>query len=82
MWSTDHIANYMNFTNAPEFELNPDYPMKRISLNTELTPVNNRGGLQQSYWTIKKMKLKTVGIQNCLRTKQIDNDGKILQKLW
>jgi hypothetical protein len=26
MWSTDHSENYMNFTNAPEFRLNPDYP--------------------------------------------------------
>jgi hypothetical protein len=25
MWSTDHIANYMNFT-APAFRLNPAYP--------------------------------------------------------
>jgi hypothetical protein len=26
MWSGDHIENYMNFTNPPEFRLNPDYP--------------------------------------------------------
>jgi hypothetical protein len=25
MWSTDHIANYMNFTTAPAFRLNPAY---------------------------------------------------------
>jgi hypothetical protein len=51
--------------------------MKRISLNTELTPVINRGGLQQSYWTIKKMKLKTVENSELLtHKKQIDNDIK------
>jgi hypothetical protein len=26
MWGTDHIANYMNFTTAPAFRLNPAYP--------------------------------------------------------
>ncbi|MFN3490577.1 MAG: hypothetical protein ACK4YV_15665, partial [Emticicia sp.] len=26
MWSDGHIENYMNFTNPPEFRLNPDYP--------------------------------------------------------
>ena len=26
MWSGDHIENYMNFTNPPEFQLNPNYP--------------------------------------------------------
>ncbi len=25
LWSTDHIENYMNFTNVPEFKINPDY---------------------------------------------------------
>jgi hypothetical protein len=30
MWSTDHIANYMNFTTAPAFRLNPPILMKRI----------------------------------------------------
>ena len=26
MWSGEHIENYMNFTNPPQFRLNPDYP--------------------------------------------------------
>ena len=26
MWSGDHIENYMNFTNPPQFRLNPNYP--------------------------------------------------------
>ena len=26
MWSGEHIENYMNFTNPPQFKLNPDYP--------------------------------------------------------
>jgi hypothetical protein len=26
MWSTDHIENYISFTNPPEFRINPDYP--------------------------------------------------------
>ncbi|OCB76910.1 glycosyltransferase family 117 protein [Flavobacterium crassostreae] len=25
MWSSDHIENYMNFTKAPEFRINPNY---------------------------------------------------------
>jgi hypothetical protein len=37
MWSTDHIANYMNFTTAPAFRLNPAYPYEDLA---ELTPVN------------------------------------------
>ena len=26
MWSGDHIENYMNFTNPPQFRINPNYP--------------------------------------------------------
>lgn len=26
MWSTEHIENYINFTNPPKFKINPDYP--------------------------------------------------------
>jgi hypothetical protein len=29
-WSTDHIENYINFTNPPEFRINPDYPYEDI----------------------------------------------------
>ncbi len=25
MWSSEHVDNYMNFTNVPEFKINPDY---------------------------------------------------------
>jgi hypothetical protein len=24
--SADHIENYINFTNPPQFKINPDYP--------------------------------------------------------
>jgi Protein of unknown function (DUF2723) len=26
LWSGEHIANYINFTNPPAFQINPDYP--------------------------------------------------------
>lgn len=26
MWSSEHIENYINFTNPPAFKINPDYP--------------------------------------------------------
>jgi hypothetical protein len=25
MWSTEHVENYINFSNVPEFKINPDY---------------------------------------------------------
>jgi hypothetical protein len=39
MWSADHIENYINFTNPPQFKINPDYPYEN-DLNTALMSTN------------------------------------------
>jgi hypothetical protein len=82
MWSTDHIANYMNLQML--LSLNTlIILMKRISLNTELTPVNQPRGLQQSYWTIKMKSENSRNSELLTHKKQIDNDGYVkFQKLW
>jgi hypothetical protein len=54
MWSTDHIANYMNFTNAPEFRLNPAYPYEEDLAKYGIDASKLSEQIIQSYWTVKK----------------------------
>ncbi|TDE06413.1 glycosyltransferase family 117 protein [Flavobacterium hiemivividum] len=79
MWSTDHIANYMNFTNAPHFELNPNYPYEDdlakygIDVNT-LSEEDYHKAIAQ----LKNEIQKTVSeFRNAYAQKQIDNDGYV-----
>lgn len=79
MWSTDHIANYMNFTNAPEFELNPDYPyeedLAKYGIDaSKLTEEDYNRAIGQ----LKNEIRKTVGeFRTAYAQKQIDNDGYV-----
>jgi hypothetical protein len=79
MWSTDHIANYMNFTNPPHFELNPNYPYEDdlakygIDVNT-LSEEDYHKAIAQ----LKNEIQKTISeFRTAYNQKQIDNDGYV-----
>jgi hypothetical protein len=79
MWSTDHIENYMNFTNATAFRLNPAYPYEDdlakygVDINKISEEDYNRAIAQ-----LKNEIQKTVSeFRKAYAQKQIDNDGYV-----
>lgn len=79
MWSSEHIENYMNFTNAPEFSIDPNYDYEQdlaqygIDVNT-LSPEDYNKATAQ----LKNEIFKTVNeFRQAYAQKQIDNEGYI-----
>jgi len=79
MWSGDHIENYMNFTNPPEFRLNPNYPYEDDLAKYGIDP--SQLSEEDYNKAIAQLKNETEKIVNEFRQayaqKQIDNEGYI-----
>lgn len=79
MWSGDHIENYMNFTNPPEFRLNPNYPYEDDLAKYGIDP--SQLSEEEYNKAIAQLKNETEKIVNEFRQayaqKQIDNEGYI-----
>ena len=79
MWSGDHIENYMNFTNPPEFRLNPNYPYEDDLAKYGIDP--SQLSEEEYNKAITQLKNETEKIVNEFRQayaqKQIDNEGYI-----
>ena len=79
MWSGDHIENYMNFTNPPEFRLNPNYPYDDDLAKYGIDP--SQLSEEEYNKAIAQLKNETEKIVNEFRQayaqKQIDNEGYI-----
>lgn len=79
MWSGDHIENYMNFTNPPEFRLNPNYPYEDDLAKYGIDP--SQLSEEDYNKAITQLKNETEKIVNEFRQaygqKQIDNEGYI-----
>lgn len=79
MWSADHIENYMNFTNPPEFKINPNYPYENDLAQygidaSKLSEEDYNKAIAQ----LKNEVAKTVTeFRHAYAQKQIDNDGYI-----
>jgi hypothetical protein len=79
MWSSDHVENYMNFTNAPEFRLNPDYPYENDLAQygidaSKLSEEDYNKAIAQ----LKNEIQKTVNeFRQAYAQKEIDNEGYI-----
>ena len=79
MWSADHIANYMNFTNPPEFRLNHDYPFEEDLAKygidaSQLSEEDYNKAVAQ----LKNEVEKTISeFKQAYAQKQIDNDGYV-----
>lgn len=79
MWSTEHIENYINFTNPPEFKLNPNYnyedDLAKYGIDSsKLTEEEYNKAIAQ----IKNELEKTVAeFRKAYAQKQIDNEGYI-----
>ena len=79
MWSADHIENYMNFTNPPEFRLNPDYPYEDDLAKYGIDP--SQLSEEDYNKAIAQLKNETENIVNEFRQaynqQQIDNEGYV-----
>ena len=79
MWSGDHIENYMNFTNPPEFRLNPDYPYEDDLAKYGIDP--SQLSEEDYNRAIAQLRNETEKIVTEFRQayaqKQIDNEGYV-----
>ena len=79
MWSDGHIENYMNFTNPPEFRLNPDYPYEDDLAKYGIDP--SQLSEEDYNKAIAQLKGETEKIVNEFRQayaqKQVDNEGYV-----
>ena len=79
MWSGDHIENYMNFTNPPEFRLNPNYPYENDLAKYGIDP--NQLSEEDYNKAIAQLKNETEKIitefRQAYAQKQIDNEGYV-----
>ena len=79
MWSSEHIENYINYTNPPAFTINPNYPYEQ-DLAKYGVDVNNLS--EEDYGRaiaqLKNEVAKTVSeFKTAYARKQIDNEGYI-----
>ncbi|MDI6045191.1 glycosyltransferase family 117 protein [Flavobacterium yafengii] len=79
MWSGEHIENYMNFTNPPQFRLNPDYPYEDDLAKYGIDP--SQLSEEDYNKAIAQLKNETEKIitefRQAYAQKQIDNEGYI-----
>ena len=79
MWSGDHIENYMNFTNPPQFRLNPNYPyeddLAKYGIDpSQLSEENYNKAIAQLKNETEKI---VTEFRQAYAQKEIDNEGYI-----
>lgn len=79
MWSSEHIENYMNFTNPPAFKLNPDYPyendLAKYGIDaSQLTEEEYNKSIAQLRNEVEKI---VTEFRQAYAQKQIDNEGYV-----
>lgn len=79
MWSTDHMANYINFTNPPAFKINPNYPYENDLAKYGLDPEKlSEEDYNKAIAQLRNETEKTISqFRQAYAQKQIDNDGYI-----
>ncbi|HEY6143258.1 MAG TPA: DUF2723 domain-containing protein [Flavobacterium sp.] len=79
LWSSENIENYINFTNPPEFRLNPDYPyeddLQKYGIDpAQLSEEDYNKAIAQLKGEIEKT---IVEFRQAYAQKQIDNEGYV-----
>src|SRR3970282_2398046 len=79
LWSGDHVTNYINFTNPPEFRLNPDYSyendLQKYGIDpSQLSEEDYNKAIAQLKGEIEKI---VIEFRQAYAQKQIDNDGYV-----
>ncbi len=79
LWSTDHIENYINFTNPPQFQINPNYPYEEDLAKYGIDVSNiSEENYNRAIAQLKSEVDKTISdFRIAYAQKQIDNEGYI-----
>ncbi|WPR71818.1 DUF2723 domain-containing protein [Flavobacterium sp. NG2] len=79
MWSSEHIANYINFTNPPQFTINPNYPYEEdlAKYGVDVSKISEED-YNKAIAQLKNEVEKTVSeFRLAYAQKQIDNEGYV-----
>lgn len=79
MWSAEHIENYINFTNPPEFKMNPDYPYEEdlAKYGVDASKLSEEE-YNRAIAQLKNEVEKTITeFRQAYAQKQIDNEGYV-----
>jgi hypothetical protein len=79
MWSADHVENYINFTNPPDFRINYDYPFEedlaKYGIEAgQLSEEEYNKAIAQLKGEIEKVVLE---FRQAYAQKEIDNEGYV-----
>jgi len=79
LWSPENIENYINFTNPPEFRLNPDYPyeddLQQYGIDpSQLSEEDYNKAIAQLRGEVEKT---VTEFRQAYAQKQIDNEGYV-----
>jgi hypothetical protein len=79
LWSNEHVENYINFTNPPEFSLNPNYPyeddLEKYGIDAnQLTDEDYNKAVAQLKSEIEKT---IIEFRQAYAQKQIDNEDYV-----
>ena len=79
MWSSEHIENYMNFTNPPAFRINPDHDYDEDLVKYGLDPSQlSEEDYNKAIAQLKNETEKTIAeFRQAYAQKQIDNEGYV-----
>lgn len=79
LWSPENIENYINFTNPPEFRLNPDYPYEEDLQQYGIDPSQlSEEDYNKAIAQLRGEVEKTVAeFRQAYAQKQIDNEGYV-----
>ncbi|GIZ07339.1 DUF2723 domain-containing protein [Flavobacterium sp. UMI-01] len=79
MWSSEHIENYINFTNPPAFKINPNYPYEEdlAKYGIDVSKISEED-YNKAIAQLKNEVEKTVSeFRLAYAQKQIDNEGYV-----
>ena len=79
MWSGDHVENYMNFTNAPKFRIDPNYNYEDDLAKYGLDPDQlSEEDYNKAIAQLKSETEKTINeFRQAYAQQQIDNEGYV-----
>jgi hypothetical protein len=79
LWSSENIENYINFTNPPQFRINPDYVYEEDLPKYGIDPSTlSEEDLNKAVAQLRNETEKTVAeFRKAYAQKQIDNDGYV-----
>ncbi len=79
MWSTEHIGNYINFTNPPQFRINPNYDYENDLQRYGIDPSQlSEQEYTQAIARLQSEIEKTIQeFRTAYAQRQIDNDGYV-----